>query len=252
MDGPQVAVPRGVRQALFGWPADLPHRRLNHTTTAPHSDSMGQARAQSQWLPAALLIIFLFVLVWSGVSPRDRFTWVLEVAPAVIGVLILAATYRRFRFTSLVYGLMCLQAMVLLVGGHYTYAEVPLFNWLRDAFALGRNHYDRLGHLAQGFVPALVARELLLRTSPLRRGKWLFFLVTCICLALSAVYELVEWAVAVWTGTAADAFLGSQGDPWDTQKDMAFALVGAMLAQLAMGRAHDRALRATGPAAPPA
>jgi putative membrane protein len=193
--------------------------------------------------PLLLLPIFLAALAWSGWQPRDRFTWVLEVTPAVLGVAVLLATFRRFRFTNLVYGLMCVHALILLVGGHYTYAEVPLFNWLRDALALSRNHYDRVGHLAQGFIPALVAREVLLRTSPLRPGKWLFFIVTCICLALSAVYELLEWAVAASTGTAADAFLGTQGDVWDTQNDMLLALVGAILAQLTLARVHSRALQ---------
>ena len=160
----------------------------------------------------------------------------------MLGAAILLVTYRRFQFTRLVYGLMWVHALILLVGGHYTYADVPLFNWLRDVLALGRNHYDRLGHLAQGFVPALVARELLLRTSPLRRGKWLCFLVTCVCLGMSAAYELLEWSVAALTGTAADAFLGTQGDVWDTQKDMLFALVGAILAQVLLGGVHDRRL----------
>ncbi len=201
-------------------------------------------------LPAGLLLSFVAALVWSGIGPRDRFTWVLEVFPAVLGVAVLVGTYPRFRFTRLAYVLMWAHALILLVGGHYTYAEVPLFNWLRDALALSRNHYDRVGHLAQGFVPAIVAREILLRRSSLRPGKWLFFLVTCVCLAISAAYELLEWLVAVSTGTAADAFLGTQGDPWDTQADMAFALVGAVVAQLVLGRFHNRALAAQMPELP--
>jgi len=143
-----------------------------------------------------LLFLFIAVLIWSGVHPRDRFTWMLEVAPAVIGVAILMATYRRFRFSGLAYALIFVHACILCVGGRYTYAEVPLGNWIRDAFGLARNHYDRLGHFAQGFVPAILAREILLRCSPVRRGKWLAFLVICICLAISATYELLEWAVA--------------------------------------------------------
>jgi len=188
----------------------------------------------------ALLLIFLAALVWSGIGPRDRFTWYLEVAPAVIGAGVLVATYSRFRFTTLAYFLAFIHACILCVGGHYTYAEVPVGNWVRDAFGLARNHYDRLGHLAQGFVPAILAREVFLRCTPLRRGKWLFFMVVCFCLALSAAYELVEWAVAALTGTAADAFLGTQGDVWDTQKDMALALVGSVLSLALLSRLHDR------------
>lgn len=189
-----------------------------------------------------LLVLVLAALIWSGIGPRDRFTWFLEVAPVLLGVPLLIVTFGRFRFTTLVYVLIALHAVILMVGGHYTYAEVPLFNWLRDTLHLSRNHYDRVGHFAQGFVPALIARELLLRTSPLRAGKWLFFLVICVCLAISAAYELVEWQAAVWTGTAADAFLGTQGDVWDSQKDMALALIGAMVALLLLGRWHDRQL----------
>jgi putative membrane protein len=202
-------------------------------------------KARNHSFSVLLLVTFLAALAWSGFQPRDRFTWVLEVFPAVLGAIILSATYRRFRFTDLAYALMWVHALILLVGGHYTYAEVPLFNWLRDTLALGRNHYDRVGHLAQGFVPAIVVREVLLRTSSLRPGKWLFFLVTCVCLAISAAYELLEWGVAVTTGTAADAFLGTQGDPWDTQEDMAFALVGAIIGQLALAKTHNRAVRET-------
>jgi putative membrane protein len=193
---------------------------------------------------AAFLAGVLAVLVWSGWAPRDRLTWVLEVFPAVVAVPILLATRRRFPLTMLVYGLIAVHATILMVGGRYTYAEVPLFNWIRDHFHLARNHYDRLGHFAQGFVPAIVAREILLRKTPLRRGGWLFFLVTCVCLAISAVYELVEWSAAASTGTAADAFLGTQGDPFDTQKDMLLAGIGAIVGQLTLASAHDRQLDA--------
>jgi putative membrane protein len=189
---------------------------------------------------AALLAGAVAVFVWSGWSPADRLTWVLEVFPVVIAVPILLVTRRRFPLTSLVYGLIAIHATILMVGGRYTYAEVPLFNWVRDLFHLARNHYDRLGHFAQGFVPAMVAREILLRRTPLRRGPWLFFLVTCVCLAISAVYELVEWGAAVTTGTAADAFLGTQGDPWDTQKDMLLAGIGAIVGQWTLASTHDR------------
>lgn len=201
-------------------------------------------------LHLALLVSLLLVLVWSGVGPRDRFTWLLEVAPVLIAVPILLATYRRFEFTMLAYVLMWLHAIVLMVGGHYTYAEVPLFDWIRDAFGLARNHYDRVGHFAQGFVPAIVAREILVRRSPLKPGGWLFFIVVSICLAISAAYELLEFAVAVGTGEAAEAFLGTQGDVWDTQIDMALALGGALLSLLLLGGAHDGALRRRPAAAP--
>jgi putative membrane protein len=191
---------------------------------------------------AALLTGVVVVFVWSGWYPKDRMTWVLEVFPVIVAVPLLLATRRRFPLTRLVYCLIAVHATILMVGGKYTYAEVPLFDWIRDAFHLGRNHYDRLGHFAQGFVPALVAREILLRKTPLRRGGWLFFLVTCVCLAISAVYELIEWSAAAATGEAADAFLGTQGDPWDTQKDMLFAGIGAIVGQLTLARTQDRQL----------
>jgi putative membrane protein len=191
---------------------------------------------------AALLAVVVVVFAWSGWLPKDRMTWVLEVFPVVIAVPLLLATRRRFPLTTLVYCLIAVHATILMVGGKYTYAEVPLFDWIRDAFHLARNHYDRLGHFAQGFVPALVAREILLRKTPLRRGGWTFFLVTCICLAISAVYELVEWGTAEATGSASDAFLGTQGDPWDTQKDMMFAGIGAIVGQLTMAKVQDRQL----------
>src|SRR6476620_5782481 len=191
-----------------------------------------------------LLASFVLVLAWSAVHPHDYFTWALEVFPAVIALGVLAVTYRRFQFTTFVYVLVLLHACILFVGGRYTYAEVPAFNWIRDHFHLARNHYDRLGHFAQGFVPAILAREILLRKTPLPRGRWLFFLVTCVCLSFSAVYEFVEWWTAVGTGEAATAFLGTQGDPWDTQWDMFLALVGALTAQLLLARVHDRQLAA--------
>lgn len=166
----------------------------------------------------------------------------MEVAPVIIGLALLVPTYRRFRLTSLLYVLLCVHAVILMVGGKYTYAEVPLFNWLRDTFDLSRNHYDRVGHFVQGFVPAILVRELLLRTSPLRPGRWLFTIVVFACVGFSAIYELIEWQAAVLLGSDADAFLATQGDAWDTQKDMALALVGAILGQLLLARSHDRAL----------
>jgi putative membrane protein len=192
--------------------------------------------------PVVLLVLGLVALIVSGIDPHDRFTWFLEIAPILIAVPILVATYHRFRLTRLAYRLILLHAVVLMIGGHYTYAEVPIGNWVRDALGLARNHYDRLGHLMQGFVPAIVGRELLLRTSPLRRGRWLFALVTLSCLGISALYEFFEWWTALATGAAATAFLGTQGDPWDTQWDMFCALVGAIVAQLTIARVHDREL----------
>jgi putative membrane protein len=182
------------------------------------------------------------VFVWSAIRPREYFTWFLEVLPAIIGAITLAATYSRFRLTTLVYVLIAIHMLVLMIGGHYTYAEVPLFNWIRDTFATGRNSYDKVGHFAQGFVPALISREFLLRKSPLRHGKLLFFIVVCICLAISATYELVEWGVSEASGSAGDAFLGTQGDIWDTQKDMATALIGAIVALVTLSGLHDREL----------
>lgn len=190
--------------------------------------------------PRFWLVPTLAVLIWSGIAPKDTFTWFLEVAPVLIAVPVLLATGRKFPLTSLAYGLLALHGVILMVGGHYTYAEMPLFNWLRDHFDLARNHYDRVGHIAQGFIPAIVTREILLRASPLKPGKWLFFLTTCVCLAISAFYELIEWWVAAGTGDDAVAFLATQGDVWDTQWDMFLALCGALSSQLLLRRWHDR------------
>jgi len=192
--------------------------------------------------PRLLLGAGAVLLVLSGIGPTDRITWVLEVAPILIAALILILTARRFPLTPLAYRLIFVHALVLMLGGHYTYAEVPLGFWVRDLFGLARNHYDRLGHFAQGFVPAIVAREILLRKTPLKPGAWLFFLVTSVCLAISVLYEFLEWWTALVSGTAADAFLGTQGDVWDTQWDMFLCLVGAVTAQLTLSRLHDREL----------
>jgi putative membrane protein len=189
-----------------------------------------------------LLGLALVALVVSGIGPKDRFTWFLEVAPVLIGVPLLLATARRFPLTPLLQRLLFLHALILMLGGHYTYAEVPLGEWAKNAFGFARNHYDRLGHFAQGFVPAILAREILIRRTPLRPGGWLRLLVTSVCLAFSALYELVEWAMALATGEAATAFLGTQGDIWDTQWDMFLALCGALLAQALLSRLHDRQL----------
>ena len=192
--------------------------------------------------PLILLGLTAIALIASGIDPHDRATWYLEVAPVVIGAAILVVTYRRFPLTPLLYRLIFVHALVLILGGHYTYARVPLGFWAQDLFDLARNHYDRFGHFAQGFVPAVLARELLLRRTPLRPGGWLFFLVVCVCLGFSAAYELLEWASAVIGGSAADDFLGTQGDVWDTQWDMFMALLGAVTAQLTLSRVHDREL----------
>ena len=192
--------------------------------------------------PAILLVVAIILLALSRIGAAESGTWIMEVAPILIIAPILVVTARRFPLTPLVYRLLFVHALILMVGGHYTYAKVPLGFWVQDAFGLARNHYDRLGHLAQGFVPAMLAREVLLRRSPLERGKWLGFLVVCVCLALSATYELIEWLAAVLGGTAADAFLGTQGDVWDTQWDMFMALIGALSALLLLSRTHDRQL----------
>src|SRR5438874_2313705 len=191
-------------------------------------------------LQRTLLALFAIIFIWSAVHPHDYFTWCLEVFPAVIGLVVLMATARTFPLTPLLYTLLLLHAAILCVGGHYTYAEVPLGNWARDALHLARNHYDRLGHFAQGFVPAMVAREILIRRKVVRGRGWLYFIIVSICLAISAAYELLEWRVSLASGSKGDAFLGTQGDIWDTQEDMATALVGAIIAPLLLGRWHDR------------
>ena len=190
----------------------------------------------------ALLGTFLLILLWSGIRPFDYFIWILEVFPAIIGAIVLIAIYPKIRLTMLVYCLIWLHALVLILGGHWTYAEMPLFNWLRDEFGLARNYYDRLGHVMQGFVPAIIAREVFLRNKIVNGRDWLFFIVTCVCLAISAFYEFIEWWVAVSSGTAADDFLATQGDVWDTQWDMFMALCGAIASQLLLARWHDRQL----------
>ena len=204
--------------------------------------SAPEAPRPSRRAPLAALAISVAALVVSGLAPKDRATWWMEVAPVLLALPVLVGTWRRFPLTPLLYGLIALHAVILCVGGHYTYAEVPLGFWVRDALGLGRNHYDRLGHLAQGFVPALVAREVLIRTSPLEPGRWLAVIVTAVALAISALYELVEWAAAVLLGQGADAFLGTQGDPWDTQWDMFCALIGAIVALALVARVQDRQL----------
>jgi putative membrane protein len=192
--------------------------------------------------PLALLTITGIFIVMSGLHPYDRTTWLLEVFPILIAAPILIATYRRFPFTPLLYRLMFLHALILIIGAYYTYARVPVGDWARHLFDLSRNHFDRVGHFAQGFVPAMIAREILLRKSPLRPGKWLFFLVVCVCLSISACYEFIEWWAAVLMGESATDFLGTQGDPWDTQWDMFLAFIGAIVGQITLSRYHDQEL----------
>lgn len=197
-------------------------------------------------LPVLLLGLVGVALVASGVAPFDRATWWMEVAPVIILAPLLVISHRGFPLTRLLQVLIAAHALVLIVGGAWTYARVPFGFWLQDVMGFERNPYDRIGHFMQGFVPALAAREILLRRAVVRGRGWLFFIVSCICLAISAVYELVEWGAAVALGQGAEAFLGTQGDPWDTQSDMAMALVGAVCAQLALGRWHDRQLARIG------
>ena len=193
-----------------------------------------------------LLAACAAVLVWSGIDPKDRATWFLEVAPPVAGIAVLAWCYPWYRFTDLAYWLVAIFSIVMMIGGHYTYAEVPAFDWLRDATGGERNHFDRLGHILQGFVPAIIAREVLIRNRVLAKPRWLFYVVVSICLAISAFYELVEWWVALLSDDAAESFLGTQGDDWDTQWDMFLALSGASVSLLTLSRMHDRQLRALG------
>ena len=197
----------------------------------------------SRRLPLVLLGLVLLGLGWSATGPADRFTWFMEVLPVLGALPLLALTARRFPLTPLVYVFIALHAFILMTGGRYTYANVPLGDWVRDLLGLSRNPYDRLGHLAQGFVPALVVREFLLRRSPLRPGGLLVFLVFSVCLAISALYELLEWWTALATGEGASAFLGTQGDVWDTQWDMCLAGCGALVAQLLLSRLQDRQLK---------
>ena len=195
------------------------------------------------WARRAWLAVYLGALLLSGVHPADTFTWALEVAPAVIGLGVVLATYRRFPLTPLVYGLILAHAIVLMVGGHYTYAEVPLFDDLAALLGRARNDYDKVGHFAQGFVPVMVARELVIRLGVIRAPRWRTFFLLCFVLALSAAYELLEWGVAEATGESAEAFLGTQGYVWDTQSDMLMAIIGAGVALLTLAHLHDRQLR---------
>jgi putative membrane protein len=213
---------------------------------SPIATSPVAAASRPRREPLVLLALGTVALAVSAYRPYDRATWWMEVFPIFLAVPALLVTARRFPLTPLAYRLIFVHALILMFGGHYTYARVPLGFWVQEALGLARNHYDRLGHLAQGFVPALLAREVFLRTTPLRRGGWLVFFVCCFALALSASYELVEWWAALIGGEAADAFLGTQGDPWDTQWDMFLAFLGALLGQLLLSHRQDRELAVLG------
>lgn len=193
-----------------------------------------------------LILVILFASGLSGIGPEDRLTWALEITPVFIGLPLVLATKRNFPLTPLLYRLLAVHALILILGAHYTYAKTPLGFWAQDLFGFERNHYDRLGHLAQGFIPAVLAREILIRCSPLRSSAWLFFIVVCVCLAFSAFYELLEWWVAAIGGEAAHEFLGTQGDHWDTQWDMFLALIGAIISLLLLRRLHNRQLTRLG------
>ena len=202
---------------------------------------MADAKIQNKE-PLVLFGVAGVLLVVSGIGPVDRLTWMLEVAPVAVAVPFMAATRRRWPLTPLVYRLLFLHACILMLGGHYTYAQVPVGYWVQDWLDLSRNHYDRLGHIAQGFIPAILMREILWRASPLRGSRWLPFLVVCFCLAFSAFYEFIEWWSALIIGEGADAFLATQGDVWDTQWDMFLAMSGAIVSLLLLSRIHDRQL----------
>jgi len=197
---------------------------------------------RQQYFQKILLISVVVILIFSGINTNDKFTWFLEVLPVIITSIVLIVTYKKFKFTNFVYILIWMHAMILIVGGYYTYAEMPLFNWIRDTFNLSRNYYDRLGHFAQGFVPAMVIREVFIKNKIIKNEAWTNFIVIAICLSISASYEIIEFAVARITGEGAEAFLGTQGDVWDTQWDMVFALVGSMFSIMTLGKYHNRLL----------
>ncbi len=187
-----------------------------------------------------LIGLFIIGLIWSGIQPFDYFTWALEVFPAILGLIILIFTFKQFQFTFLTYCFILFHSYILFVGGHYTYAEVPLFDWIKEAFDLSRNNYDKVGHFAQGFIPAMIIRELFIRKNIVTNKKWLNFIVVCICLSFSAVYEFLEWWIALLSGENADAFLGTQGYIWDTQSDMFYATIGAITMLFLLAKKQDK------------
>jgi len=209
--------------------------------TNPADRSMNTTTLQTVWI-----VVFLGVLLWSGIAPKDYPTWWLEVVPALVGAVVLWYTRLSFPLTRLTYVLILIHCIILMIGGHYTYAEVPVGDWVRDALGSQRNDYDKLGHLAQGFIPAIIARELVIRKYVFNSVRWRDFFIVGLCLGISALYELVEWWVALLSEEAAESFLGTQGYVWDTQSDMALALLGAVLALLMLGSLHDRQMKAAG------
>jgi putative membrane protein len=200
----------------------------------------------SQVRRATWVVVFIAVLVWSAIDPKDLFTWMLEVLPALIGAGVLWLTRESFPLTRLTYTLILVHCVILMVGGHYTYAEVPLGEWVRDVFDQSRNNYDKLGHIAQGFIPAIIARELVIRKDVFNSARWRDFFIVCFCLGFSAFYELIEWWVALLSSEAADSFLGTQGYVWDTQSDMGWALFGAVAALILLSGIHNRQLLEAG------
>ena len=203
-----------------------------------HKNAVREHSLKLLWLS-----LFFAVLIWSAIAPKDYFTWFLEVTPALLGLIILLATYHRFPLSRLTYSLILLHCLILMVGGHYTYAKVPLFDTFAEWFGWGRNHYDKLGHFVQGFVPAAIARELLLRLEVVKNERWLMLFVLCFCLAFSALYELIEWGAALAVGEDAEAFLGTQGYVWDTQSDMLFALIGSIVFLLLFRKWQNASIR---------
>lgn len=191
---------------------------------------------------AVLIILFFAGLIISGINPHDYFTWILEVFPAIIGFIVLALTYKRFKFSYLTYVMILVHCYVLFIGGHYTYAEVPAFNWLRDAFHQTRNNYDKVGHFTQGFVPAMIIRELFIRLQVVQKRTWMAFLTVCVCTTISVLYEFLEWFVSIASGQSGDSFLGTQGYVWDTQSDMLYAMIGAICMVVLMAKIQDKAL----------
>ncbi len=189
-----------------------------------------------------LIILFISTFILSAINPKDYFTWILEVFPAVIGFILLIFTFKKFQFTYLTYVFILIHCIILFVGGHYTYAEVPLFDWIKDIFHQDRNNYDKIGHFAQGFVPAMITREILIRKNIVSSNNWLSVFTVSICMSISVLYEFLEWGVALGTGESADAFLGSQGDVWDTQADMLYATIGAICMILLLGKIQRKTI----------
>lgn len=191
-----------------------------------------------------LIVLFWLGLLVSAIQPHDYFTWFLEVLPAILGFFILLVSYKRFEFTSFTYTFILIHCYILFIGGHYTYAEVPLFDWIKEVFHQARNNYDKVGHFAQGFIPAIIVRELFVRKSIVNNQKWLAFLIVCVCISISVFYEFLEWGVAVLSGQSAEAFLGTQGYVWDTQSDMLYASIGAISTIILLSKLQDKKIKA--------